>query len=218
MSETVFDVEGFLFDMDGTLVDSHAIVERVWAGFCARHGLSLEELLAFSHGRQTWATVDRFLPEAPQELRDAEILLLNTTEHDEVDGVVAVPGAAALLARLRALGAPVALVTSADLKLATTRMAAAGLEMPDVVVTAEDTVESKPHPAPYLRGAELLSVDIFTCVAFEDAPAGISSVRAAGAGLVVVGDEDATGGVGVADLRAVSVERHGMAFRVTISS
>lgn len=88
--------------------------------------------------------------------------------------------------------------------------------MPDVVVTAEDTAESKPHPQPYLLGAQQLSVDIYTCVAFEDAPAGIAAVRASGAGLVVVGDEDASGGVAVPDLRAVHVARHGGAFRVTI--
>lgn len=213
---TVFDVEGFLFDMDGTLVDSHAIVERVWAEFCERHGIPLDALLAFSHGRQTWATVDQFLPDASQELRHAETMRLNTEEALDLDGVVAVPGAVELLARLRELGAPVALVTSADRPLAHARMQAAGLAMPDVVVTAEDTAESKPHQQPYLLGAQQLSVDIYTCVAFEDAPAGIAAVRASGAGLVVVGDEDASGGVAVPDLCAVHVAPHGGAFRVTI--
>src|SRR4051794_13075230 len=51
-----------LFDMDGTLVDSHAVVESLWAGFADRYGVDLDALLAYSHGRQTVDTVARFLP------------------------------------------------------------------------------------------------------------------------------------------------------------
>ena len=51
-----------LFDMDGTLVDSTAVVERAWGWWAGRHQLPLAEVLAFSHGRPTRDTMEHFLP------------------------------------------------------------------------------------------------------------------------------------------------------------
>ena len=57
-----FVVDAVLFDMDGTLVDSTPVVEALWAQFADLYDLSLAEILAYSHGRQTRDTVTRFLP------------------------------------------------------------------------------------------------------------------------------------------------------------
>ncbi len=56
----------------------------------------------------------------------------------------------------------------------------------DAVVAGEDVVNSKPHPEPYLRGAEVLGVDIAQCVAIEDSEPGIASAAASGATVVGV--------------------------------
>lgn len=192
-----------LFDMDGTLVDSTAVVETIWGEFARRFDLDVDELLAFSHGRQSLDTVRHFLPSdhdpvaVTHEQESRELVLL--------DGITEVPGAARLLESL--LGAPVAVVTSAPRELALARMEAAGLHVPAVLVAAEDVQRGKPAPEGYLRAAGLLGVDPADCTVFEDAPAGIESGVASGAHTVVVGGLEspvATGLERVADLTGVS--------------
>lgn len=53
--------KGFLFDLDGTLVDSLPAVERAWSNWARRHGLSPEEVLAFIHGKQAITSLRHFM-------------------------------------------------------------------------------------------------------------------------------------------------------------
>lgn len=175
--------QAVLFDMDGTLVDSTAIVEQVWSEFASRYGLDAAEILRSSHGIQAIDTVRRFAPAgADIEALAAE---LGALERVRVEGIVALPGAAELLAFLP--GNAVALVTSADRILADIRMGAAGLAMPATAVTADLITRGKPHPEGYLRAAELLGVAPADALVFEDAPAGIAAGLAAGIRTVAVG-------------------------------
>jgi mannitol-1-/sugar-/sorbitol-6-phosphatase len=176
-----------LFDLDGTLVDSTAVVEAIWRGFCAEHGVDESVLVPWSHGRRTPDTVRHFLPEAS----DAEVAAISAdledSEQHTMDGIVAVAGAQALLTRLPV---PWAVVTSASRELAVRRMAAAGLPLPEVLVGADEISEGKPAPDGYLRAAALLGTDPAECVAFEDAEPGVRSALAAGTRVVVVGGLD----------------------------
>ena len=176
----------FLFDMDGTLVDSTALVERTWARFAAEHGLDAVEVIGYAHGRRTADTVARFVGGRPDVAELA--LALERADDEPDDGVVEIAGAAALLERLVAEGAPVAVVTSATHDLARVRLAGAGLVVPDVLVGADDVGAGKPAPDGYLAAAAALGVDPRDCVAFEDTEAGLEAVLAAGATAVVVGD------------------------------
>ncbi|WP_104043128.1 HAD-IA family hydrolase [Arthrobacter sp. ZGTC412] len=172
-----------LFDMDGTLVDSTAVVEQVWGEFAARYGLDLEEILRTSHGVQAGDTVRRFAP--PRSDVRALTAELGAMERVRTAGIVPLPGAARLLETLPADA--VALVTSADRILADIRMGAAGLAMPATVVTAELVTRGKPDPEGYLKAAAGLGVDPADAVVFEDAPAGIAAGVAAGIRTVAVG-------------------------------
>jgi sugar-phosphatase len=176
-----------LLDMDGTLVDSDAVVERVWSAWAAEHGLVVAEVLRVTHGRQPHASLALLLPDRPVEQNLADERRFLAQELADLEGVVAMPGAAALLAALRELGVPHALVTSASAPLARARMAAAGLPLPPAVVSAERVRASKPEPEGFVTAARELGSAPADCVVFEDAPAGIAAGVAAGMRVVGVG-------------------------------
>ncbi|MCL7429699.1 HAD family hydrolase [Streptomyces sp. YS415] len=204
----VLTARALLLDMDGTLVDSHAVVERIWRRWADRHGLDGDEVMKVVHGRQGYASMALLLPSRPMAQNHAENARMLAEETADMDGVVAIPGAAEFLAALRAGSVPHALVTSADVALSTARMRAAGLALPDVRVTAESVGASKPDPEGFLKGAAELGVDPAECVVFEDSGAGIQAGRAAGMRVVGVGPQASFHGpdVVVRDLNEVRVE------------
>ncbi|MFE2265758.1 HAD family hydrolase [Streptomyces griseosporeus] len=185
---TVLTARALLLDMDGTLVNSDAVVERVWRRWAERHGLDGDEVLKVVHGRQGYASMAVLLPDRPMEQNHAENARLLAEETADMDGVVPVPGAPAFLSFLRTGGVPHALVTSADVALSTARMTAAGLPLPAIRVTAESVGASKPDPEGFLKGAAELGVAPADCVVFEDSGAGIAAGRSAGMRVVGVGD------------------------------
>ncbi|WP_202879288.1 HAD-IA family hydrolase [Nocardioides cynanchi] len=195
------------FDMDGTLVDSTAVVESLWLQFCSEHRVDPAVLLAYSHGRRTPDIVRRFLPDASTDRLRSVTTELERRELEADDGIREVPGAAALLGSLRL---PWAVVTSAPRVLAVRRLVAAGLPVPEVLVPADEVTHGKPAPDGYLRAAALLGVEPHDSVAFEDAEPGVRSALDAGARVVVVGDLEApvTSGLQrVRDLTTVTLRR-----------
>lgn len=178
-------VAAVLLDMDGTLVDSHAVVERLWTEWSLAHGIAPERTLSVIHGRQGQESMALLLPDRPHEENLAENRALLAAETAELEGVVALPGAADLLDALAHL--PHALVTSAPLELATARMGAAGLRMPQIVVSAAAVTASKPHPEGFLTGARLLGVTAVDCVVFEDSANGIQAGLAADMRVIGIG-------------------------------
>ncbi|GAA0431983.1 HAD-IA family hydrolase [Leifsonia naganoensis] len=208
---------GFLFDMDGTLVDSTPVVEHVWGEFSAAHGLDAAAVLEYAHGRPAPSTVAHFLPQYSAEERERMTDSLLEEEVTRTDGIVEIPGAAALIAALTDAGAPVALVTSAPRALAVARMEAAGVPLPAVVVTPADVEHGKPAPDPYLLGARRLGVPIADCVVFEDVEAGLRAGIDAGARTIVVGSYASATTEGLPrlpDHTGVAVTRDGDAFRL----
>ena len=177
---------GFLFDLDGTLVDSLPAVERAWSNWGARHGIASEEILSFIHGKQAIASLRHFMAGQPEAAIQAEFRALEQNEAQDTDGVRALPGAGALLTRLNALQIPWAIVTSGSVPVAHARHKAAGLPLPSVFITAEQVEKGKPAPDPYLLGAEKLGLAAEKCVVVEDAPAGILSGLDAGCAVIAI--------------------------------
>lgn len=119
------------------------------------------------------------------EVARTEAKTLERYEEENVEGIVAKPGAANLLSVLPA--SSVALVTSAGRKLAGNRMRAAGLQMPEKAIFAEDAQPGKPNPLCYQLGARLPDLDASICIVVEDATTGIEAGLSAGAVVPNVG-------------------------------
>jgi HAD superfamily hydrolase (TIGR01509 family) len=177
---SLHDVEAVLMDMDGTLVDSDAAVERAWVRWAVEYDVDAEALLRVAHGRPALATVRDVAPwldnRAARRAADRQVDL----QLLDVDGTDALPGARGLLATIDRLGLPWAVVTSADVRLARARLRAVGI-VPPVLVALEDVRVGKPDPEGYLLAARRLGVDPARCVVVEDSLPGVEAGRRAGA-------------------------------------
>lgn len=208
---------GVLLDMDGTLIDSTASVERCWLRWCDEHDVDPARLVG-SHGVTARNLIADLLPEPRREAAYARIVDLEVAD---VDGTEVLPGAAELLDLLHGAGVPTAIVTSSSTPLAEARLRATALAHPEVVVTADDVVRGKPWPDPWLLGAERLGVEPGRCLVVEDAVAGLRAARAAGCGgLVAVtttmerAELEAVADLVVRDLTALRVEARHRSVRV----
>ena len=163
------------------LIDSTPAVERVWHGWALEHGFEPEAVIRQAHGRPSISTIRELLPNGDIAGENAEV---ERREIEDVEGVVPLPG---VLELLRALPQDKwAIVTSCTRDLAEVRIKAAGVPRPAVIITSTDVTNGKPHPEPYLKGAEKLGLRGDECVVIEDAPAGIRAGKAAGAKVIAV--------------------------------
>jgi mannitol-1-/sugar-/sorbitol-6-phosphatase len=174
------DVCAVLLDMDGTLVDSDAAVERSWRAWAAEYGLDGGAVLGGIHGHPAASTVRRLLP----MLDDAEVERAACRQHelqyDDLADVTAATGAEELIYTLEHLRLPWAIVTSADRRLARNRLAVARIE-PPLLITVDDVRAVKPAPEGYLLAAGRLAATIGRCLVVEDSIPGLAAGRAAGA-------------------------------------
>ena len=131
-----------LSDLDGVLVDSAAMIERTWRGFAARHGLDADEVVAAGHGRRSIDLIRLVAPHLDAEFEAARV---EREEIAQTPGLRLLPGARALVESVPA--ERFAIVTSGSRALALARLGAAGLPVPDVLVTADEVDDGKPHPA-----------------------------------------------------------------------
>ena len=195
------DFAAFLFDMDGTLLDSSAVVERVWREWAQRHGIEVDALMAVMHGVRAEDLVRRFARDGMDIA--GEIGALFRAEMDDIEGVLPIAGINAFIERLDP--ARWAIVTSAPRELALRRIQAVGLPVPRHLVAAGDVTRGKPDPEGFLKAAEALGVPIGDCLVFEDSAAGLQAGRNAGARIVAIG-----GHVEAADALAVLADYRGL--------
>lgn len=186
-SEVEWSVSEVLFDLDGTLVDSVAAIEDAWRMWAEAESTRLPVGGSF-HGRTAFDLVSSLLP--ADRVADG-LTRLTEIETNPRLPVPAAPGARQLLDALPA--GRWAVVTSAARPVASARLRAGGIPMPELLVSGDDVVHGKPAPDPYLAGRRSVSAGVAP-VAFEDTVAGLRSARAAGCltvGVVgtVTGDE-----------------------------
>ncbi|MGI8575182.1 MAG: HAD-IA family hydrolase [Egibacteraceae bacterium] len=190
-----FEVAALLLDLDGVLVDSIATVEQAWREWAEERELDVESVLVAMHGRPATEAIRQCAPHLDAV---AETERIEQRELDHTDQVSALPGAAALLGELP--DGAWAIVTSGTRRLATARLRATGLSVPEVLITADDVDQGKPAPDPYLLAADRLAADPAGCLVVEDAPAGVAAASAAGMAVVAVTTSHAAGDVADADV------------------
>ena len=205
----------FLFDLDGVLVDSRAVVERVCREWAGRHGLDPEVVVRVAHGRRTRDTVQAVAPHL-DIMR--EVAWLDGAELVDVEGLREVPGVRTFLESLDS--GRWGVVTSCGPDLARLRLRTVGLPIPPVVVTSDDVTRGKPAPDGYRLGAQRLGLNAASCIVFEDAPAGIAAGLAAGARVVALRtthpDADFSGAaLVIPDFTAVGPQRKGHDYVLT---
>ena len=172
-----------LFDNDGLTLDTEPAWTRAETALFARYG----ETFTIEHKRELLGTapaesarkLERMLgrpgPALSNELYELAI--------EEVGrGVVPRRGAVALLAALKEAGVAVGLVSNARRRFVERGLRTAGMDGAfAVIVTADDVVNPKPAPDPYLAGAAALGAAPRDCAVLEDSPTGLAAGRAAGA-------------------------------------
>ncbi|KND95228.1 Glycerol-1-phosphate phosphohydrolase 2 [Tolypocladium ophioglossoides CBS 100239] len=171
---------GFLFDMDGTIIDSTPAIVKHWHTVGKEIGVSPETILQTSHGRRS---IDVFKIIAPEKANweyvkhvEGQLPLLHG------DDVTEIPGSRSLLDSLIAQSSPWAIVTSGTEPLVTGWLNVLSLAIPQHLVTAESVQNGKPDPACYLMGLKKLGLQDAAgdVLVLEDAPAGIRAGKAVG--------------------------------------
>ena len=171
--------EAVIFDLDGVLVESAPVVEASWSRWAGERGVDWHTLRPVLHGRPGRELVSEFAPDLDAE---AEVATITAYEMAEEGALRAIDGARECMA-----AAPRwAIATSGGRELALGRLRAVGHPIPDVLVSADDITQGKPHPEPYLKAAAKLGVAPERCLVIEDAPAGIAAGKAAGMRVVAV--------------------------------
>jgi sugar-phosphatase len=188
-------ISAVLFDLDGVLVESREATERVWLDWAARNGIDEASLRSAMHGVRSVEVVRALRPDLDAV---AESDAIELRQAEDLDGLRAIPGAAAALGALRQ--DRVAVVTSATRPLAAARLGAVGIEPPAVLVYAGDVARGKPDPEGYRTAAARLGVDPGDALVVEDSPPGVEAGRAAGAATVAVASTHAAAELGAADV------------------
>lgn len=170
---------GLLFDLDGTLINSSAPIKRAWMSTAIEAGIPLERLVGF-HGIPAGQTMKTLLSDRTDKEIQHWTDVITQREVEDTEGVVVNPGAHELFEVLAQAGVPWTIVTSCTRELAMARLSAVNLPIPENLVTADQVSQGKPHPEPFLLGAERLALPSANCYAVEDSIAGLTSARAAG--------------------------------------
>ncbi|MEZ2576901.1 HAD family hydrolase [Buttiauxella ferragutiae] len=191
MVELTEKVGAVLFDMDGVLIDSKAVIEQGWREAAQMYGrqITKAEIIKHIHGQPGPHTIRALfhdLPLSDQQKIQAHIIHVENTADCEP-----IPGVAELIASLSSAGITVGIVTSGwrykiDRVIALLRAESCI----SVIVERDDVARGKPFPDPYLLAAERLGISPSKTVVFEDSKSGVTSAVAAGAYCVGIGEED----------------------------
>ncbi|OZJ06900.1 hypothetical protein BZG36_00154 [Bifiguratus adelaidae] len=215
---TVLSAKAFIFDLDGTLMDTSPMIKKFWYAFAQAEGLDPHHVYASSHGR---TTLDILRDHVPHKATPELAKHYEDSVADDVEGITIIAGVLNVLNKT-----PFGrwgINTSGGYLLAKNRLAHLGVKLPEVFVTYGAVKQGKPAPDSYLLAAEKLGVPPQDCIVFEDAVAGVQAGKAAGmrvVGLLTAVKEqelrEAGADVVVKDMTYLDVQEEGDALQLLI--
>ena len=191
-----------LFDLDGVLVDSSAVIEASWRKWARSRGVDEEVLMPLVHGRPAVDVLRRVAPQLSVEREMAELVRQEVENEADTEPY---PGASALIGSLPP--SCWAVVTSAPRAIAPGRLRRLGCGQPSVLVCAEDVEAGKPSPEGYLRAASELGLAAEDCVVVEDSLPGVEAGRAAGMRVIALATTSAAEDLRAGDFVAQDISR-----------
>lgn len=174
---------GFLFDLDGVLIDSEGEYLKIWEEINRQFPTGIDNLPIIIKGMTLTNILNQYF--SVEQHKGVIDLLYRLESRMKYNWL---PGAEELLKELQKRSIPTALVTSSDDK----KMAHLREEQPKLesyftaIVTANRISRSKPDPEGYLLGAEIIGCKPNKCIVFEDSYQGVQAGKAAGAFVVGV--------------------------------
>jgi sugar-phosphatase len=172
-----------VFDLDGTLVDTEPRNRAMWTWLFDEHGVAHDPgLIASFAGRRGREVLAELLHLFPGRTVDELFTQAISYQHGpEAPAVTPVPGAIELVRGLREAGVPLGVATSGQRGYAEGMLAELGVrDCFGAVITADDVTTGKPDPEGFLTACAWLGAPPERSVGFEDAPAGVAAVKAAG--------------------------------------
>ncbi|KAJ1952694.1 hypothetical protein GGI12_006183, partial [Dipsacomyces acuminosporus] len=172
--------QGLIFDLDGTLISTLEITEKVYTAYAEQFSINPAPILAFCHGVPTYEVLRKFFPAETHTDEYAKEMELEAAAL--LDGLHTIPGASELMNAIPR--DKWAIFTSGQKFLAQPRLVHLKLPIPDVFLTPADVTNGKPHPEGYIKAARELGFEPSQCIVFEDAAAGVHAGVDSGATVV----------------------------------
>jgi HAD superfamily hydrolase (TIGR01509 family) len=182
-------IKAVVFDMDGVLVDSEPVWERVRRSFVAAHGGrwapdAQDRLMGMSTAEwSAYLSADLGVGVAPVAVAEMVVSAMAAAYRENLP---LLPGAADAVRELAGRW-PLGVASSSPRSLIEAVLTAAGLQSAfTAVVSSEEVARGKPAPDVYLAAAERLGFPGTACVAIEDSSNGLRAAAAAGFTVIAV--------------------------------
>lgn len=196
-------IKGFLFDMDGTLVDSEKYMERFWKSeiermnkkYCLNIHFEYVSGVGPRNIYKSWKEegggFKQFFRSGLFDDMYESFVCQRINHFCREDGFELFEDVGRMIEDLKQRALKIALVTSSQ-RVYTDGLLGKHEHLPfskETVVSADDVEYLKPHPESYVKGAESIEVCPSQCIAFEDTLSGVQSAVSAGVKMVIVRGE-----------------------------
>jgi beta-phosphoglucomutase len=177
-------IKAILFDLDGVIVDSLHYHYLAWDHMFKKIGGSVsEESIFLSEGMNSFEILPLFLKQFNVELpveKHKEFIERKRNYFRQIVKLKYYPNAFETIEKLRELGYTTALVTACARKNMEKSIDAEHQKLFEFIISGDEVTRSKPNPDPYLIAQKTLGLEVSECVAVENAPLGVESVKNAG--------------------------------------
>lgn len=187
----VYNYQAFIFDLDGTLINSMPYHVKAWVDTSLEYGYDLDPKVIYEMGGVDNRGVVNHLKTLGLKCDDVDAFIKRKFNlyRQNIDKVEAFPAPAQMLLTAHARGIKIAVGTGSQRRNVEDVLKRTGLySSVDVVVTSEDVTRHKPDPQTFLICAQRLGVEPRRCLVFEDAPLGVQAAKAAGMDYLLLKD------------------------------